>query len=107
MTLLFIALFLLGIAIVAAIFLGYKYLTIRGRIAEQARQEFEQWRERELAKVKQENLELARREAQVECEQWKGQYEQSIRQDAIQKSLAVTLGKITEHFIPYLPDFSL
>ncbi|HEC35165.1 MAG TPA: Holliday junction resolvase [Anaerolineae bacterium] len=104
--LLFIALLLLGIAIVAAIILAYKYLSVRGQIIEQARREFEQWRARELATVKQESLETARREMLVEFEQWKSRYEQTIRQDAIQKSQAVTLGKITEHFIPYLPDFS-
>ena len=43
--------------------------------------------------------------AKVEFEQWKNKYEQSVRQDAIQKSQAVTLGKVTEHFVPYLPDF--
>src|SRR6266849_6886979 len=28
-----------------------------------------------------------------------------IRHDAIQKSQAVTLGKVTEHLVPYLPGF--
>src|SRR5712692_1713138 len=28
-----------------------------------------------------------------------------IREDAIQKSQAVTLGKVTEHLVPYLPGF--
>ncbi len=104
--LLFVTLLLLGVAIVAAIILAYKYLSVRGQITELARREFEQWLGRELATVKQESLETARREMRVEFEQWKSQYERSIRQDAIQKSQAVTLGKITEHFIPYLPDFS-
>ncbi len=116
-----ITLLLLGIAIVVTIFLAYKYeqvrrkferwrerelATIRQAILETARRQFEQWRERELATIKQESLEIARREAQVELEQWKKQYEQSIRQDAIQRSQSVTIGKITEHFTPYLPGFS-
>jgi len=104
--LLLIALTLLGIAIIAAIILAYKYLSIKDQITEHARREFEQWQARELAAVKQQSLETAQREMQVVFEQWKNQYEQSIRQDAIQKSQAVTLGKVTEHFIPYLPDFS-
>jgi predicted Holliday junction resolvase-like endonuclease len=103
--LLLIALILLGVAIIAAIILAYKYLSIKGQITEYARREFEQWQARELAAVKQQSLETARREMQVEFEQWKNQYEQSIRQDAIQKSQAVILGKVTEHFIPYLPGF--
>jgi predicted Holliday junction resolvase-like endonuclease len=28
-----------------------------------------------------------------------------IRRDAIQRSQAVTLGKVTEHLLPFLPDF--
>src|SRR5437879_4533423 len=28
-----------------------------------------------------------------------------IRQDAVQKSQAVTLGKVTEHLVPFLPGF--
>lgn len=78
---------------------------IRQQSLELARQEFEQWQARELDAIKQQSLELARREMQVEFERWKDAYELSIRRDAIQKSQAVILGKVTEHFIPYMPDF--
>jgi predicted Holliday junction resolvase-like endonuclease len=91
--LLLIALILLGVAIIAAIILAYKYLSIKGQITEYARREFEQWRARELAAVKQQSLETAQREMQVVFEQWKNQYEQSIRQDAIQKKPSGNLGK--------------
>src|SRR3989304_1590790 len=37
---------------------------------------------------------------------WIADHERAIREDAIQKSQATTLGKITEHFIPYLPEFN-
>jgi predicted Holliday junction resolvase-like endonuclease len=103
--LLLITVLFLGIATIAALFLAYKYLSVRGKITEQARREFEQWRAREISGIKQESLEIAHRESRVELEQWKRNFEQGIRQDAIQKSQAVTLGKVTEHFIPYLPDF--
>ena len=36
---------------------------------------------------------------------WKSAYTKSIRQDAIQRSQAVTVGKVVEQLIPYLPDF--
>lgn len=42
----------------------------------------------------------------MQFEQWKAEYETLIRQDAIRKSEVVTLGKVTEHFIPYLPEFT-
>ena len=39
-------------------------------------------------------------------ERWKREFERRIRDDAVKKSQAVTLGKVTEHLIPYLPDFA-
>ena len=38
-------------------------------------------------------------------EKWKKEYEKDIRKDAASKSRATLTGKITEHFIPYLPEF--
>jgi predicted Holliday junction resolvase-like endonuclease len=39
--------------------------------------------------------------AEANFERWKIEYETVIRQDAIKKSQAVTIGKVTEHIIPY------
>ena|SRR2546423_12694636 len=39
--------------------------------------------------------------AEANFEKWKIEYETVIRQDAIKKSQAVTIGKVTEHIIPY------
>jgi predicted Holliday junction resolvase-like endonuclease len=36
---------------------------------------------------------------------WKLQYTASIREDAVQRSQAVTAGKVYEQLIPYLPGF--
>jgi predicted Holliday junction resolvase-like endonuclease len=36
---------------------------------------------------------------------WKLRYSASIRDDAVQRSLAVTVGKVHEQLIPYLPEF--
>jgi predicted Holliday junction resolvase-like endonuclease len=36
---------------------------------------------------------------------WKGRYTTAIRQDAVERSQAVTLGKVHEQLIPYLPEF--
>ena len=35
---------------------------------------------------------------------WKARYTRAVRQDAIQRSLAVTTGKVYEQLVPYLPD---
>ncbi len=36
---------------------------------------------------------------------WKARYTRAIRLDAVQRSLAVTTGKVYEQLVPYLPDF--
>src|SRR5437879_10207115 len=36
---------------------------------------------------------------------WKFRYTASIREDAVQRSLAVTAGKVHEQLVPYLPEF--
>ena len=38
-------------------------------------------------------------------QQWKARYTQAIRQDAVQRSQAVTTGKVHEQLVPYLPEF--
>lgn len=36
---------------------------------------------------------------------WRLRYSAAIRQDAVQRSLAVTAGKVHEQLVPYLPEF--
>jgi predicted Holliday junction resolvase-like endonuclease len=36
---------------------------------------------------------------------WKRSYTRRVRRDTIQRSLAVTTGKVYEQLVPYLPDF--
>jgi predicted Holliday junction resolvase-like endonuclease len=50
---------------------------------------------------------LANADARVQIERWKQQHEQEIRLDAVQRSSAITRGKVTEHIVPYLPGFDL
>lgn len=79
-------------------------------LAEAARHEAEdrlqKWREHELEAIRKQQLETARSEATFQLEQWKSEREQAIRQDAIQRSQSVTVGKVTEHIVPYLPNFT-
>lgn len=92
--------------LVAAIVFAYLYFATKSRISEQVQKEAIRWREKELESHRQQLLELARAEAKVELEQWKTTHEGELRQDAIQRSQAVTIGKVTEHIVPYLPGFS-
>ena len=59
---------------------------------------FSSWRERELEKASVERATLL-------FEKWKREAEEKIRRDAIQRSKAVVLGKVTEHLMPFLPSF--
>src|SRR2546428_13647006 len=43
--------------------------------------------------------------AVVYFQRWRVRYTDAIRQDAIQRSHAVTVGKVHEQLVPYLPDF--
>lgn len=36
---------------------------------------------------------------------WRARYTATIREDAVQRSQAVTVGKVHEQLVPYLPDF--
>lgn len=50
-------------------------------------------------------LRFLRREYENGFQEWRRRHEKAIRKDAVQRSQAVTMGKVTEHLIPYLPDF--
>lgn len=67
---------------------------------------FKEWCEGELEAVRREQRELALREARNKLSEWMLDHEKNIRQDAVQRSQAVTTGKIVEHLVPYLPNFN-
>ena len=73
-------------------------LELKGMVEQRAREIFEEWRDRELE-------DAASRKAEILFEKWKQEYEDKIRKDAIEKSKSVIIGKVTEHLIPYLPEF--
>lgn len=74
-----------------------------------AREMFESWRAREredLAGWRSGELQrLSDEKARVLFEGWKGCEEERIRSDAVRRSQSVTRGKVTEHLIPFFPDF--
>ncbi|MFM8393482.1 MAG: Holliday junction resolvase-like protein [Acidobacteriota bacterium] len=71
-----------------------------------AHERFQQWCEQELLVSRREQQDLAVREARRLLAEWKTEQEKQIRQDAIQRSQAVTVGKVTEHLVPHLPNFN-
>ena len=65
------------------------------------------WRDEEKQTLVTELKQLADADARLQSERWRQEHEQQIRMDAIQRSMAITKGKVTEHIVPYLPGFDL
>ena len=97
-----ILLIILGIVLVL-------YILQERRIESRSREIFEAWRASErqdLAEWKAGELErLSKEKAGILFAGWKADEEAIIRSDAVRRSESVTKGKITEHLIPYFPDF--
>jgi predicted Holliday junction resolvase-like endonuclease len=84
--------------ILLAVYLLLKYIQIKGGEESRAREMFETWQAREMERQVSEKADILFRT-------WKLEEEKKIRQDAVKKSEAITRGKVTEHLIPYFPDF--
>ena len=69
---------LLILAIIAAIIFAILYFTTRASVDTRARLLYERWLR---------------------------EHESDIRRDAVERSRSVTIGKVTEHIAPWLPDF--
>jgi predicted Holliday junction resolvase-like endonuclease len=78
---------------------------LRDRVGVLANEQLDQWKRTELATLKAQEQEIARREAHAMLQEWKGQNEAAIRQDAIQRSRAVIAGQVSEHLLPFMPVF--
>lgn len=85
------------------------YILQGRRIEARAREIFEAWRvseRQDLAGWKEGELaRLSEEKARILFAGWKADEEATIRSDAVRRSQSVTRGKITEHLIPYFPDF--
>jgi len=79
--------------------------TTYGQAIKEAQEQLVKWRTEELENVKSQIWDVLTKEANVSLEQWKVDVEKEIRKDAIDKSQSVTMGKMTEHIVPYLPGF--
>ena len=84
--------------VIVLIYLFWKYAELKGEIENRGRELFERWRSTELETQVKEKAELLFRDRMQ-------QEEKRIREDAIKRSEAVVTGKVTEHLIPFFPDF--
>jgi predicted Holliday junction resolvase-like endonuclease len=67
--------------------------------------ELEKFKQNEILKVQKTAEELSMNAARIVLQRWKIENEAWIRQDAINRSYSVNLGKITEHLVPFHVDF--
>jgi predicted Holliday junction resolvase-like endonuclease len=121
-------LILLVLLIVVVVYFRGKVREVSARAdalaAERAQRLFEEWRARELEAVRAqyeaqyaelkrqmeahynavlaEKVEAVRKEYEALFERWKQEYEEKIRQDAVQRSLATILGRVGEELAPLL-----
>lgn len=96
---------LAAFALIAAVILALRYTDLQRGFAERLQREVEAWRQRELDAARQQLETVIRRESAAALEQWKAEHTEAVRRDAIQRSQAVTVGKVFEQLVPYLPDF--
>jgi predicted Holliday junction resolvase-like endonuclease len=82
-----------------------RYTALKAQIETRARAQYEVWRESDLVAIKKQYEELTRKEAGVQFQQWRQESQVVIRKDAVEKSRAVILGKVTEHVVPFFPAF--
>lgn len=66
-----------------------------------ALEQFETFKKNEIQKLEEEHKQNALKLANLKLQEWKVLEEAEIRKDAINRSYAVNLGKITEHLIPF------
>jgi predicted Holliday junction resolvase-like endonuclease len=85
--------------LIALFYIIWKYLRVKDQVHAEATSLFEEWRKYDLEHE-------AGRLASLYTEEWKQKEEENIRRDAVEKSHAVIKGRITEHLLPFFPDFS-
>lgn len=74
-------------------------------ISNEAYAQFEKFKENELTEIQQNAYNAAFKNAELDLEKWKRQNEIHIRQEAINRSYGVSVGKIAEHVLPFYKDF--
>jgi predicted Holliday junction resolvase-like endonuclease len=86
----------LGVAFIIFIF---RYIALVRTVETLAKEQFDLWRDSELEKSAREHAEILNRE-------WIINREKSTRAEAVKQSGATIRGNITQHLIPYFPDFA-
>jgi predicted Holliday junction resolvase-like endonuclease len=95
----------LVIALLVAIVFAVLYFKTRLDVRSAAQAQYDRWRQDDLDRITREQRAIALREAASQLQSWRLDHEAGIRQDAITRSKAVIVGKVSEHIAPWLPVF--
>ncbi len=97
---------------IAIVVLAWIIHSLKTRVHEMTRrqsamvqEQLEKWRHAEIDAIRLQERGAASREADALLQEWKVTHETYFRQDAIARSQAAIVGKVTEHLIPYMPVF--
>lgn len=95
------------VVVVALAFLAilFQNSKLKSALPEKALELFESFKRNELDSYKKELNEALKKDSKAELELWKIKNETSIRQDAINRSHSVILGKVSEHAVPFHAQF--
>lgn len=66
---------------------------------------FQEWREKECENIRKQEQEVALQLATSQFQNWMFEAEMTIRNDAIQKSHSTIIGQVSEHIVPFMPNF--
>jgi predicted Holliday junction resolvase-like endonuclease len=95
------------VLLLALVFSRQRFQMVAARRAvDEALAQLNRWRETEVEAIRAQQAELARTDALLQLEGWRAESELAIRQDAARRSHGVTVGKMTEHLVPFLPGFN-
>ena len=110
------ALIITVIMIIGAMYFAISFLVLKFKISrkiseveERSREEAQnwltKWRETDSQKIRENERDVAEQKAEAKFNQWVIDKEEEIRKDSVERSKAVTLGKVAEHLAPFFPGF--
>jgi predicted Holliday junction resolvase-like endonuclease len=111
-----LATLLLLAAIIVVVVMATRLYRLQAEMAAKVQEQYERFRNGELQVLRSQYeqaaqrdsvqaQEMAQREATVKLQEWIAAKEEEIRKDAISRSRSVTVGKVSEQLVPFLPGF--
>jgi predicted Holliday junction resolvase-like endonuclease len=82
-----------------------KYNELQNQMHNIAGEHFQKWRATECENIRKQEQKVALALATNQFQNWMFEAEVTIRNDAIQKSHSTIIGQVSEHIVPFMPNF--